>query len=295
MKPPKFEYFAPATLSEAAALLGQYGDDAKVLAGGQSLMPLLNMRLVRPEVVVDINRITELQYISMTPDGGMAVGALTRQRELERSTSVRERMPLIAAVLPFIAHVPIRNRGTVGGSMVHADPAAELPAVGVALGAEFVLAGDGSQRVVPAADFFLGYLATALEPAELLTEVRFPALTGRWRWGFQEVCRREGDFAMVGAVALVQLDEDSRCRDARITMFGVGANPVRVRHAEEVLVGRQVSGRTVEDAAKLVSEELDPISDVHASAQYRREVGGVLARRALEAALDRAEGAAGHE
>lgn len=292
MKPPKFEYFAPATLSEATALLDQYGDDAKVLAGGQSLMPLMNMRLVRPKVVVDINRISQLQYISMTPDGGLAIGALTRQREVERSSSVRERIPLLAAALPFIAHVPIRNRGTVGGSMVHADPAAELPAVSVALGAEFVLTGTGNQRVVPAADFFLGYLTTALEPVEMLTEVRFPALAGRWGWGFQEVCRREGDFAMVGAVTLVQLDEDHFCRNARITMFGVGGSPVRVEQAEEILVGKQVSGSTIEDVARLVSEALEPVSDIHASAQYRKEVGGVLARRTLEAALERADGMA---
>ena len=292
MKPPKFEYFAPVTLSEATALLDQYGDDAKVLAGGQSLMPLLNMRLVRPEVVVDINRISQLQYISMTPDGGLAVGALTRQREVEFSSSVRETIPLLAAALPSIGHVPIRNRGTVGGSMVHADPAAELPAVSVALGAEFVLTATGNQRVVPAADFFLGYLTTAMEPAEVLTVVRFPALTGGWGWGFQEVCRREGDFAMVGAVTLVQLDEDHFCRNARIIMFGVGGSPVRVEQAEEILVGRQVSSRTVQDVARLVSEQLEPVSDIHASAQYRKEVGGVLARRTLEAALDRAEGVA---
>ena len=199
-------------------------------------MPLLNMRLVRPPVVVDINRISQLEYISMTPDSSLAMGALTRQREVESSSLVQERIPLLASALPFIGHVPIRNRGTVGGSMVHRDPAAELPAVGVALGAEFVLTSTSNQRVVPAADFFRDYLTTAPEPGEILTEVRFPALTGRWGWGFQEVCRREGDFALVGAVTLVELDEDRSCRNATITMFGVGSTPVRVESAEEVLI-----------------------------------------------------------
>ena len=161
-------------------------------------MPLLNMRLLRPAVVVDISRISQLEYISMTSYGGLSMGALTRQREVESSSLVQERIPLLAAALPFVGHVPIRNWGTVGGSMVHGDLAAELPAVGIALGAEFVLTSTSNQQVVPAADFFRGYLTTSPEPDEMLTEVRFPALIGRWGWGFQEVCRREGDFALVG-------------------------------------------------------------------------------------------------
>ena len=180
MKPPRFEYFAPATLDEATALLDQYGPEAKVLAGGQSLMPLLNMRLVRPAVIVDINRISQLDHISSAPGRGLAIGALTRQRAAERSETVRESSPLLAEALPFIAHFPIRNRGTMGGSIVHADPAAELPAVSVALEAEMVLASSGNQRVVKAEDFFLAYLTTALEPNELLTEIRVPGLDGGW-------------------------------------------------------------------------------------------------------------------
>ncbi len=289
MKPPKFRYFAPTSLGEATALLHQHGVDAKVLAGGQSLMPLLNMRLVRPQVVIDVNRISELQYISPAPGGGLAVGALTRQRDLERSNLVGETAPLLAAALPFIGHLPTRNRGTVGGSLVHADPAAELPAVSVALQAEFVLASAQGERVVTAADFFLDYLTTALEPDELLTEVRWPALDSRWGWGIQEVCRREGDFALVGAAALLQLDDDDHCQDARITMFGVGGVPVRMEQAEQALVGCQVGTAAVADAAHLVSEDLTPQSDVHASSQYRKEVAGVLARRTLLEALGRAQ------
>ena len=289
MKPSKFQYFAAASLGEATALLHEHGVDAKVLAGGQSLMPLLNMRLVRPQVVIDVNRVSELQYVSPAPGGGLAVGALTRQRDLERSHLVRETAPLLAAALPFIGHLPTRNRGTVGGSMVHADPAAELPAVSVALGAKFVLARTQGQRMVPAADFFLDYLTTALEPDELLTEVRWPALEGRWSWGIQEVCRREGDFALAGAVALLKLDDDDRCLDARITMFGVGGVPLRMERAEQALAGDKIDTAAIADAARLVSEDLTPQSDVHASSQYRKEVAGVLARRTLREALARAQ------
>ena len=288
MKPPKFQYFAPTSLGEATALLHQHGLDAKVLAGGQSLMPLLNMRLVRPQVVIDVNRVSGLRYISPTPGSGLAVGALTRQRDLERSDLVSETAPLLAAALPFIGHLPTRNRGTVGGSLVHADPAAELPAVAVALQAEFVLARAQDRRVVPAADFFLDYLTTALEPDELLTEVRWHTLDGNWGWGFQEVCRREGDFALVGAAALLRLDDDDRCADARITMFGVGGVPVRMERAEQSLVGGDVASAAITDAARLVSEDLTPQSDVHASSQYRKEVAGVLARRTLLEARTRA-------
>ena len=252
-------------------------------------MPLLSMRLVRPQVVIDVNRVSELQYISPTSGGGFAVGALTRQRDLERSHLVRETAPLLAAALPFIGHLPTRNRGTVGGSMVHADPAAELPAVAIALQAEFVIARAQGQRVVPAADFFLDYLTTALEPDELLTEVRWPALEGRWGWGIQEVCRREGDFALAGAVALLKLDDDDRCLDARITMFGVGGVPLRMERAEQALAGDKVDTAAIADAACLVSEDLTPQSDVHASSQYRKEVAGVLARRTLREALARAQ------
>ena len=292
MKPPKFEYFAPASLDETTALLDRYGDEAKVLAGGQSLMPLLNMRLVRPQAIVDINRVTQLDYIAPAPDGSLAIGALTRQRTVERSAIVRQHSPLLAEALPFIAHFPIRNRGTVGGSIVHADPAAELPAIGVTLEADLVLSGSGSQRVLKAADFFLGYLTTALEPGEVLTELRVPVLDGGWGWGFAEVSRRHGDFAMVGAATLLRLDENDSCAAARITMFGVGGAPVRVTRAEEMLAGQPVDSRALEDVAKVVSEAIDPSGDIHASVEYRREVGGTLARRTVEAALGRARGGA---
>ncbi|MCH8989012.1 MAG: xanthine dehydrogenase family protein subunit M [Chloroflexi bacterium] len=290
MKPAKFEYFAPTSLAEALELLEEHGDDAKVLAGGQSLMPMLNMRLARPKVVADINRIPGLDYISPTPDGGLAIGALTRQRSVEKSTVVKERIPVLAAAMPSIGHFQIRNRGTVGGSISHADPAAELPAVCLALDGEFVLSSASNQRVLKAENFFISPLTTAIEPGELLTEIRLPARSEEWRWGFQEVCRRQGDFAMVGAVSLLQLDGDGVCQSACITMFGVGGTPLRIRRAEEALLGNRIDGSVLEDVSKIVSEELDPDSDIHASATYRKEVGGVIARRTLEAAISRVNG-----
>jgi len=290
MKPAKFDYFAPTSLVEALELLNQYGDDAKLLAGGQSLMPMLNMRLARPNVVIDINRIPDLDYISSTPDGGLAIGALTRQRSVEKSTGVNESLPLLAAVMPSIGHFQTRNRGTVGGSISHADPAAELPAICFALEAEVVLSSASNQRVLKAENFFISALTTAIEPREILTEVRLPAWRQEWGWGFQEVCRRQGDFAMVGAVSLLQIDGGGVCESACITLFGVGGAPERIRRAEEALLGNRIDDRILEDVSKIVAEELDPDSDIHASAAYRKEVGGVIARRTLEAAINSGNG-----
>jgi CO/xanthine dehydrogenase FAD-binding subunit len=290
MKPAKFEYFAPESLADALELLEQHGDDAKVLAGGQSLMPMMNMRLARPAVVVDINRIPNLDYISPTPDGGLAIGALTRQRTVEKSGVVREIIPVLAAAMPSIGHFQTRNRGTVGGSISHADPAAELPAISFALGGEFVLSSASNQRTLKAEDFFVSALTTAIEPEEILTEVRLPDLSQDWRWGFQEVCRRQGDFAMVGAVSLLQIDDGGVCESARITMFGIGGAPERIRRAEEALLGNRIDDGVLEDVSRIVAEDLDPDSDIHASAAYRKEVGGVIARRTVEAAANRGNG-----
>jgi CO/xanthine dehydrogenase FAD-binding subunit len=290
MKPAPFEYVAPMEIAEALDVLARYGDAAKILAGGQSLMPLMNMRLARPRVLVDINRLAELAYISLGTDGALAVGALTRQRAVERASLVRTHNPLLASVMPYLGHVQIRNRGTIGGSVVHADPAAELPALCVALEAAFVLRSAARQRTVKAADFFLTYLTTAIEPDEMLVGIRFPAWNPQWRWGFQEVCRRQGDFALVGAVALLQMDEDAICQAARLAMFGVGGAPVRPQRAEELLSGQRLDGRVLDQVANAVAAELEPDADMHASAEYRQEVGGVVARRALEAALGQARG-----
>ena len=293
MKPAKFDYYAPTELKEALDLLRQHGDEAKILAGGQSLVPMMNMRLARPAVVIDINRITSLDYLERAEDGGLKIGALTRQRTLERSSLVAEVNPLISEVVPYIGHFQIRNRGTVGGSIVHADPAAELPALCSLFQAQVVVGSSEGERVLTAEELYLTYFTTALEPTEMLTEVRFPALSPDWGWGFQEVARRHGDFAMVGALVLLQLNGDGTCRSVKITLFGVDGTPVRAVEAEEMLVGRRPDQGALEEMAGLVSEGLDPESDIHASAQYRKEVGGVLARRALTSAISRAEGGSG--
>lgn len=288
MKPAPFEYLAPRELEEALESLQRYGEEAKVLAGGQSLMPLMNLRLARPKVIIDINRLSRLSSISVGANGGLVIGALTRQRAIERSATVKERNPLLAAAMPLIAHFQIRNQGTIGGSLAHADPAAELPAVSVVLGAEFVLKSARGERVVQAEDFFVNTMTTAIEPSELLTEIRVPGWQPGWGWAIEEISRRRGDFAMVGVAALVQMDGNESCKDAGIALFGVGGKPVRVPRAEGMLREEVPDQKTLLEIARIVTEDLDPDSDVHASAEYRKEVGGVLTRRALEKALERA-------
>ena len=286
MKPAPFTYYCPETLDEAVRLLDEHGDDGKILAGGQSLMPLMSLRLARPAVIVDMNRVHGLDHIAANGDGSLRIGAMTRQRALERDAGLAERNPLLAAAVPLIGHFQIRNRGTVGGSLVHADPASELPAVSVALGADFVLASAAGERVVSAEDFYLGYMATACEANEVLTEVRVPAWEAGRLWAIDEVARRKGDFAMVGVALWADVSGDA-CEDARITLFGVGGRPVRVEKAEQRLKGAPLDDATLKDVERIVFEELEPDSDIHASALYRKEVGGVLTRRALSAAAAR--------
>jgi len=288
MKPPVFDYAAPKTVDEAVALLGRHEGEAKVLAGGQSLMPLLNMRLARPALLVDIARVDGLDQIREV-DGGLAIGAMTRQRAVEHSELVRTRFPLLHTAILNIAHPQNRNQGTVGGSLAHADPAAELPAVAVAVDAEFRAVGPNGERRIKAADFFVTYLTTALEPTEVLTEVRFPALPPRTGWSFIELARRHGDFALTGVVARLATEGSGRCASAQIVLFGVGTTPVRARAAEQVLVGEPLSAPLFERAGLTASQEIDePLSDVHASADYRRDLARVLTRRALAEAARRA-------
>lgn len=287
MKPASFEFFDPRNLNEALSLLNRYGSEAKVLAGGQSLMPLMNLRLVRPRVIIDINRVSELSFINTDRDEGLAIGSLTRQRLAERSSFVQERNPLLAEAIRLIGHIQIRNRGTIGGSFVHADPAAELPALAVLLNAEFVLRRLNGTRVVQAKDFFQGYMTTVIEPTELLSEIRFPPGVPQCGWAIQEISRRVGDFAVAGVATLLSADAHNTCRDARIALFGVSSTPVRIERAEAILKGTHLESLTRAEAARVVSESLEPDSDVHASAEYRKEVAGVLTRRALETALQR--------
>jgi carbon-monoxide dehydrogenase medium subunit len=293
MKPAPFEYADPRSLEEAVALLAQHEGEARLLAGGQSLMPLMNMRLARPELVVDINRVPGLDYIRETENGGLAVGAMTRQRAIERSNLVQARQPLLHAATKLIAHPQIRNRGTVGGSLAHADPAAEYPAVALALDAELRAKGPNGERAISAADFFVTYLTTALDPAEMLTELRLPPMPPRSGWAFHEVARRRGDFAIAGVATVLSLDGGQTCSSARIVLFGVAPKAIRAREAEHALNGEKAEETSFAEAARRAAAALDePLSDIHASADYRRHLAEVLTRRALSEAAARAQQAA---
>ncbi len=289
MKPAPFDYQAPASLEAALDVLARHGADAKVLAGGQSLIPVMNFRLAAPALLVDINKLAELDFIRRGEDGSLRVGALTRQRRLERDPLVAESAPLLHEAVPFIAHPQIRNRGTLGGSLAHADPAAELPALAVALRARFRLQRSGSERWVEAGDFFGGLFTTALEPDEILAEVAIPSLPPRTGWAFLEVSRRHGDYAQVGIAALVTLDEAGRCREARLVFLSVGDRPVEAREAARLLAGEEISQQAIEAAAEKASrEEMDPTGDIHASAAFKRHLARVLTGRALRRAAERA-------
>jgi aerobic carbon-monoxide dehydrogenase medium subunit len=290
MKPPPFEYAAPRKTDEALALLAQHGDRAKVLAGGQSLLPLLNFRLAQPEVLVDVNRVAELAYVRPV-NGGLAIGALTRQHALERSEAVRARLPIVAEACRLIGHLPIRHRGTLGGSLAHADPASELPAVMVALEAEMTASRVGGRRTLPADQFFIGIFTTALAPDELLTEIRVPGLPPRTGSAFVEIARRAGDFALVGVAALVTLDDGGRVSRARLALCGAGPTPLRAREAERVLVGERPESRVLDDAAERMAAATDPPGDIHASAAFRKKLARHVGRQAIEMAVRRAGGA----
>jgi len=288
MKPARFDYFTPATLDEALALLAKHGADAKPLAGGQSLIPAMNFRLARPAALVDLNRIAELSYIRSERDG-IAIGAMTRQRAVERSEEVAQAAPLLAEAMPSIAHPQIRNRGTVGGSIAHADPSAELPAVMLALEARFRARSSTGERSIPAAEFFKGLLETALQPGELLVEIAVPPLLPRSGTAFLELARRHGDYALVGVAAVVTLDARGRCTAARITFLSVGDGPVLATEAGKTVAGQTPSEELLRAAADAAAtRDVDPPSDIHASAAYRRQLVAVLTRRALERAFERA-------
>jgi carbon-monoxide dehydrogenase medium subunit len=288
VKPPKFDYHAPASIDEAVALLGRYGGDAKVLAGGQSLMPMLNFRLARPAALVDVNRIAALAYIR-EDNGTVAFGAMTRQRTIEFSPVVAARLPLLREATRWVGHLPIRSRGTIGGSIAHADPSAEYPAVLTALGGEVVVQGPRGRRTVKAADLFETYLTTTLDAEELVVEVRLPAMPAVAGYAFEEFARRHGDFAIVGIAAMVVRAGD-RCTAARLASAGAGPVPVRLRAAEEILERDGLGAAAIEAAAARAAELVQPDSDVHASADYRRHLTRVLTGRALRRALTVARG-----
>lgn len=290
MKPSRFEYVAPRSEHEALGALAEYGDRAKVLAGGQSLIPLMNFRLAQPDVIIDINRLAGLAYVRAA-DGGMAIGALTRQHALERDVGARARLPILAEACHLIGHVPIRHRGTVGGNLAHADPASELPAVMVALGAEMVAASLRGRRTIAAEQFFTGPLTTALQPDELLTEIGVPGLPPRTGSAFVEMSRRAGDYALVGVAALITIDQGGRCERVRLTLCGVGHAPVRATGAEQALTGQRPEGRALDEAAQRAADATNPPSDIHASSAFRKRLAGHFTREAILLAARRAGGA----
>ena len=291
MKPPPFQYFAPTTIDEALALMAEHGYDAKVLAGGQSLIPTMNFRLAQPGVLVDLNNIPDLVYINSNGNGGVSIGAMTRQREVERSQIIAEHAPLVHETMPFIAHPQIRNRGTFGGSLAHADPAAELPAIAVALDAQFRVRNQRDDRWVPANEFFVDLFATAIEPEEILVEVVLPEMPPRSGYAFEEVSRRHGDYALVGAAATVTLDQSNQCEQVRLVYFSVGNGPIEAHQAEAMLNGQELTAEAIEAAAETAaSTDIDPPGDIHASAAFRRHLAKVLAKRVLQKATARATG-----
>jgi len=287
MKPAPFRYIAAESLGQALTAKAVNGDEARFLAGGQSLVPAMNFRLARPTMLIDINPLRELDHVRVAPDGALRIGALTRHRTLERDPLVAERAPLIAEAVRHVAHPQIRNRGTLGGNLAHADPASELPAVMLALGARFRARSARGERWLEAADFFRGPLATALGPEEMLVEIALPALPPRSGTCFLEVARRRGDYALLGVAAVVTLGDDGTCTAAGLALCNAGATPVRAATAAG-LVGRRAGEREIGDVAAAVAGEIDPPENVHATAAFRRHLAGVLTRRALQTAVARA-------
>ena len=286
MKPAPFEYHAPATVGEAADLLSTL-EDAKPLAGGQSLIPLMALRLARFQHLVDLGRVSELRGIDRT-NGVVAIGAMTTDSDIESSAVVRTAVPLLAQATPLIGHFQIRNRGTVGGSLAHADPSAEYPAVAAALDATMILASTSGWRRVPAAEFFESTFTTALADEEILASVEFPVWPGASGFGAYEVARRHGDFALVGAMAGIQLD-GSQVVKAAVTLFGVGGTPHRAGEAEAALVGSSAAATDLVEVGRMAASDLDPPTDIHASGSYRRQVAAVVVERALGAAFQAAD------
>jgi len=288
MKPAPFEYKAPRSLDEALVELGNYAGDAKVLAGGQSLVPAMNFRVVQPGALIDLNGVDDLAFIK-EDNQVLRIGAMTRERQLESDPHVVEWCPLLAEAMPHIAHPQIRNRGTIGGSLANADPAAELPVVMLAARARLRLRSTSGERWISAADFFVGMFATALAPDELLVEIELPRGPSRTGWSFLEIAPRAGDYALMGIAAQVSIDKRGFCTDARLVYLNAGDGPVQATEAAAGLQGQQISSKMIESAAALASaKEINPYGNIHASPAYQRHLANVLTRRALELAVKRA-------
>jgi carbon-monoxide dehydrogenase medium subunit len=280
MKLPPFDYACPATLSEAVQLLASRDGDAKALAGGQSLVPMLAFRLAQPALLVDLRKLADLRGIRIT-DKGVTLGAMVRWREIEDDDRLASAHPLLKAAIEHVAHYQIRNRGTVGGSVAHADPAAEMPGIAMTCDAEIAVVGTSGARTIQAADFFQGALTTALTPDEIIVEIRLPAWPKARRWGFQEFARRRGDFAMAAAAVFYDQDESGKAKNAHIGVIGVADRPLRLAAVEDVINGRAVDEITIAAADAATSAAVDPQDDIHASAAYRRSLVGTMVERAL--------------
>lgn len=289
MKPAPFDYCAPDSVEEALDILATHGGDAKVMAGGQSLTPMLNFRVVRPNLIVDISRLIELDYVRTSGQGGLTVGALTRHRELETSSLVASRFPVIPETMVHVAHLAIRNRGTIGGSLSHADPAAELPMLTRLLDAEIVVRSTRGERAIASEDFFVAPLTSALEEDEIVVCVELPGLPTGMGWCFQEFARRAGDFALAAVGVLLDV-HDGIIHEARVAMMGVGDTPLRRTEAEAVLMGSTLSDAVVAEAVRAACTSLEPSVDLHASPEFRRHLAGVLMERVLRKAWQRSAG-----
>lgn len=288
MKPAPFEYARPESVPEALSLLEEHGEEGKVLAGGQSLGPLLNMRMASPGVLIDINRLEELSYIRRE-SGHLQIGALARQRAIERSSMIADSWPLLAEAAPFIGHATLRNLGTICGSLAHSDPAAELPAIATVLDAELRILGPRGEKIVRPDEFFRSYMTTSLEPDELLAEVRFPPPEPRTGGAWIELARRHGDYALVGVAASLTLNEDGKCEATRLVYTGVAPVPFDAAEAGALLVGQEPTEEAFASVAERASSLSEPGTDVHASAGYRRHLVNTLTKRALGRALERAK------
>jgi CO/xanthine dehydrogenase FAD-binding subunit len=286
MKPAAFDYIAADSIAMAVAALAQAGDDAKIIAGGQSLVPMLNFRMLRPSVLVDVNRIAGLDAIAETTEA-IRIGALTRHYQLETSPLIARHLPVLSCAMTHVAHLAIRNRGTIGGSLAHADPAAELPMMALLLNAELRIASAAGERTIAARDFFLGVLTVDLAASEIITEVVLPKLPPCTGWGFEEVARRHGDFALA-AVAATLTASNGAIEQARIALTGVGPTALRITEAEGLLIGHALEPDLVSRAIDAVRAAIAPETDLHASSDYRRHLAGVLTGRALVAAWRRA-------
>jgi carbon-monoxide dehydrogenase medium subunit len=288
MKPAPFEYHAPTTLEEALQLKGEHGDDARILAGGQSLVPAMNFRVVQPALLIDLNRVAALGYIREEVEG-FRIGAMTRERHLEFDESIARRIPLLHEAAPNIAHPQIRNRGTIGGSIVNADPAAELPVLMLALNARLKAANTSGKRWIDAEDFFIGMFTTALEPDEILVEIEVPWMSPRTGWSFLEVAPRAGDYAMMGIATLVTLDDAGVCEQVKLVYLNAGDGPVDAKEAARFLAGQEPNDTLINSVAELVSQqEITPFGNIHASAEYQRHLANVLTKKALKIAIQRA-------